>query len=80
MLQQPITPLIIELSDPVTEEISVADVLVGVLSFTGWMVLVAVVLALLFASALIGLRRLSPSNPINGDKTSRTSLNLHTPS
>lgn len=80
MLQQPITPLIVELSGPVTEEITVADVLVGVLSFTGWMVLVAVVLALLFATALIGLRRLSPSNPINGDTTSRTSLNLHTPS
>ena len=80
MLQQPITPLIIELTDLVTEEITVSDVLVGVLSLTGWTVLVAVVLALLFAGALIGLRRFSPSNPINGDQTNRTRLDLHLPS
>ena len=80
MPQQPIAPLIVELADPLTEEITVGDVLVGVLSLTGWMVLVAVVLALLFAGALIGLRRLSPSNPINGDETNRARLDLHHPS
>ena len=80
MLQQPITPLIVELTDPVTEEISVADVLVGALGLTGWMVLGAVVLALLFAGVLIWLRRFSPSNPINGDESNRTRLDLHLPS
>ena len=80
MLRQPITPLIVELADPVTEEITVTDVLVGVLSLTGWMALVAVVLALLFAGALIGLRRLSPSNPINGTETNQSRLDLHLPS
>jgi len=77
--QQPLTPLIIELADPVTEEITVADVLVGALNFSGVIVLGAVVLALLLAGALIGLRRLSPSNPLNGDETNRTRLNLHLP-
>ena len=82
MQQQPITPLIIELADladPVTEEITVADVLVGALNFSGVIILGAVVLALLLAGALIGLRRLSPSNPLNGDETNRTRLNLHLP-
>ncbi len=80
MQQQPITPLIIELAEPVTEEITVADVLVGALNFSGLIVLGAVVVALLLAGALIGLRRLSPSNPLNGDETSRTRLDLHLPS
>ena len=79
MQQQPLTPLIIELADPVTEEITVADVLVGALNFSGVIVLGAVVLALLLAGALIGLRRLSPSNLLNGDETNRTRLNLHLP-
>ena len=80
MLHQPIAPLIVELADPVTEEITVTDVLMGALSLTGWVVLVAVLLALLCAGTLIGLRRFSPSNPINGEKTNRTRLDLHLPS
>ncbi len=82
MQEQPVTPLIIELAElaqPVTEEITVADVLVGALNFSGVIVLGAVVLALLLAGALIGLRRLSPSNPLSGDQTNRTRLNLHLP-
>ena len=80
MQQQALTPLIIELTDPVTEEITVGDVLVGALNFSGVIVLGAVVLALLLAGALIGLRRLSPSNPLNGDETNRARLDLHLPS
>jgi len=77
--QQPLTPLIIELAEPATEEITVADVLVGALNFSGLIVLGAVLVALLLAGALIWLRRLSPSNPLNGDETSRTRLDLHLP-
>ena len=83
MQEPPITPLIIELADlaePVTEEITVADVLVGALNFSGVIALGAVVLSLLLAGALIGLRRLNPSNPLNGDETNPTRLNLHLPS
>ena len=80
MLQQPITPLIVELVEPATAEITVSDVLVGALSVTGWIVLVAVVLALPFAGALIALRRLRPMNPLNGDETDRTRMGLHLPS
>ena len=80
MQQQPITPLIVELAEPATEEITVADVLGGALNFSGLIVLGAVLVALLLAGALIGLRHLSPSNPLNGDETSRTRLDLHLPS
>ena len=76
---QPITPLIVELTEPATEEITVADVLVGAFSFTGVLIVVAVVLAVLFAGSLIGLRRLRPANSVNGDNTGGTSLGLHQP-
>jgi hypothetical protein len=73
VVQQPITPIIIEVAEAATEEISVSDVLVGVFSFTGVMIVVAVVAAVLFAVALIALRRLRPAN---GDDSSQTRLGL----
>ncbi len=76
-MQQPVTPLIVELTEPATEEITVADILIGAFSFTGVIVLVALVLALLFAGSLIALRRLRPANSPNGDGA--TSLDLHLP-
>jgi len=79
--QQPITPLIVELTQSAaTEEITVGDVLARAMGFTGGMILVGVALALLFAGALIGLRRLSPSNSLNGAETERTRMGLHLPS
>ena len=80
MLQPPLTPLIIELVEPVTEEISVADVLVSALSLAGWVILGAVVLALVFAGTLIILRRRSGSDALPGGESSATRLNLHLPS
>ena len=80
MQPSPLTPVIIELADPATEQITATDVLVGALNFTAVTVLGTVVLALLLAGALIGLRRLSPSNPLNGDETNRARLDLHLPS
>ena len=80
MQQSPLTPVIIDLADPATEQITATDVLVGALNFTAVTVLGTVVLALLLAGALIGLRRLSPSNPLNGDETNRARLDLQLPS
>jgi hypothetical protein len=80
MLQQPLTPLIIELTDPVTEGISVLDVLGGALGLAGWLILGAVVLALIFAGALIALRRSNLSRGPNAGESSGTSLDLHLPS
>ncbi len=80
MQQSPLTPVIIELADPATEQITATDGLVGALNFTAVTVLGTVVLALLLAGALIGLRRLSPSNPLNRDETNRARLDLHLPS
>ena len=79
MQQPPVTPLIVELTEPATEQITVTDVLVGAFSFTGVVALVAVVLAVLFAGGLIGLRRLRPENALNGDRAGRTGLGLHLP-
>ena len=57
MQAQPVTPFILELTDPATEEITVSDVLVGAFSFVGTVALAAAALALLFAVALIVVRR-----------------------
>ena len=78
-MQEPLTPVIIELAEPATEEITVADILIGAFSFTGALLLVAVALAVLFAGGLIGLRRLRPANAINGETANQTSLGLHLP-
>lgn len=76
-MQQPVTPLIVELTEPATEQITVTDVLVGVFSFAGVFFLVAVVLAVVLAGGLIGLRRLRPTNALNGDRADLTGLGLH---
>ena len=78
-MQDPLTPVIIELAEPATEEITVADILIGAFTFTGALLLVAVALAILFAGGLIGLRRLRPENAINGETANQTSLGLHLP-
>ena len=78
-MQEPLTPVIIELAEPATEEITVADILIGAFSFTGVLLLVAVALAVVFAGGLIGLRRLRPANAINGETANQTSLGLHLP-
>ena len=78
-MQEPLTPLIIELAEPATEEITVADILIGAFSFAGILLLVAAGLAVLFAGGLIGLRRLRPANALNGETAGRTSLGLHVP-
>ena len=78
-MQEPLTPVIIELAEPATEEITVADILIGAFSFTGALLLVAVILAVLFAGGLIGIRRLRPANAINGEAAGQTTLGLHGP-
>ncbi len=78
-MQQPLTPVIIELAEPATEEITVADILIGAFSFAGVLLVVAAALALLVAGGLIGLRRLRPENSFNGAGANRTGLGLHPP-
>ena len=56
MAQEPLVPIFIEVADPATAEITVSDVLIGAFSFTGVLAGIAMVLAVLFAWTLIGLR------------------------
>ena len=62
MSQEPIVPIFVEVAEPATAEITVSDVLTGAFSFTRAIAVVALVLAVLFASTLIGLRRKRLSN------------------
>jgi hypothetical protein len=77
VLQQPLTPIIVEVaSQPATEEISIADVLVGVFGFIGAIAGVAVVLGVLFAGGLILLKHRRSSDPLKGSDSGATSLGL----
>ena len=79
MLQESITPLIIELTEPATEQISVTDVLMGAVSFAGVLILVGVALAVVFAGTLIALRRRRSRNSPADDDMPGTRLGLHLP-
>ncbi|MDA1093298.1 MAG: hypothetical protein O3A25_08530 [Acidobacteria bacterium] len=77
MLQQPLTPIIIEVaSQPATEEITVLDVLMGVFGFIGAIAGVAVVLGVLFAGGLIMLRHRRAASPDAGTDETVTTLGL----
>lgn len=77
MLQQPLTPIIIEVaSQPATEEITVLDVLMGVFGFISAIAGVAVVLGVLFAGGLIMLRHRRASSPDAGTDGTATTLGL----
>ena len=80
MLQEPITPLIIELTEPATEQISVGDVLMGAVSFAGVFILVGVALAVVFAGTLIALRRRRARHSRADGDMPGTRLGLHLPS
>ena len=84
MQQDPASPVIIDVGEAAaaaaTEEITAADVLVGAFSFTGVIIVVAIVLAVVFAGGLIWLRKLNPTNSLNGEETEPTRLGLHQPS
>ena len=78
MLQEPLSPIIIEVAPapPATEEITVMDVLTGAFGFIGAIAGVAIVLAVLFAGGLILLRHRRASSP-EGAEPSATTLHLH---
>ena len=78
MLQEPLSPIIVEVASapPATEEITVVDVLMGAFGFIGALAGVAIALAVLFAGALIMLRHRRVSRP-DGAEPSVTTLHLH---
>ena len=63
-------------SQAATEEISIADVLVGVFGFIGAITGVAVVLGVLFAGGLILLRHRRSSDPVKGSDSGAPGLGL----
>ena len=77
MSQGPIVPIFVEVAEPATAEITVSDVLTGAFSFTGALAVVALVLAVLFASTLIGLRRKRLSNSPSGTTADGVRLGLN---
>jgi hypothetical protein len=54
---QPVTPVIVRVMDAPTQEISVADILVGSVGITGLFLLAAALIGLALGGALIAFRR-----------------------
>ena len=51
-------PVMVRVVQPVVEETSVADVLIGSIGLTGVLVLVAILLGAVFGAVLIGIKKL----------------------
>lgn len=54
---QPITPVIIKVVPPPTQEVSIVSVIVGALGLTGLIAIAAIVVGVLFGIALILFKR-----------------------
>ena len=77
MSQEPLVPIFIEVADPATAEITVSDVLIGAFSFTGLVAVIAMVLGVLFAWTLIGLRGKRLSKPTDDATSTAVRLDLN---
>lgn len=76
MLQQPLTPIIIEVIDKPTRETTVADVLLQAIGLAGAFVLLALVAGLLAGGVFIAMRILRPRNSFNGEASDVLRLGL----
>ena len=78
-LQQPVTPFVTEVVEPTTEPTTVVDVLVGSLAVVGAVAVVALVLGLLCAGVLIGLKRARGQDKLGGRGSDSVRLDLTGP-
>lgn len=74
---QPVT--IVQVVEQPTQEISVADILLGSVGFVGMMLLGAMIVGLLAGAVLIAFQRLRPSNALNGQDAGDTQMHLSSP-
>jgi hypothetical protein len=72
---QPVT--IVQVVEKPSQEISVADILLGSVGFVGLALVTAAVVGLLAGAVLILLKRLRPSNHLNGQDAEETALRLN---
>ena len=80
MLLQPITPVVYELVEKPTAQTTVSDVLVGAISVVGGLAGVGLLLGVLFAGVLIGLRYLRGQDSLDGGGSETVQLGLRSDS
>ena len=73
---QPVTPTVYEMVEQTTEQTTVIDVVLGAFSVVGVLGLVAVLLGVLLAGLLIGVRRLRGDSVEGAAGSSATRLGL----
>ena len=76
MLLQPLTPLVYEVVEEATAQTTVADVLIGAFSVVGGLAVVGLLLGVVFAGMLIGLRRLRGHDSLAGEGSETVQLGL----
>ena len=74
--QQPITPFVTEIVEPTTEQTTVVDVLVGSFAIIGAVVAFALVLGVLCAGIMIGLKRARGQDRLTGRGSDSVRLGL----
>ena len=74
--QQPVTPLLYEVVEPTTEQTTVGDVLLGSFAVVGAIAVVALVLGVLCAGVMIGLRRARGQDKLTGRGSNSVRLGL----
>ena len=72
----PASPIIVRVIGPPTDAVTLGDVILRALGLTGAMTLLAVVLGIVLAGVLIGLRAWRPAGPAQGASGDDLSLHL----
>lgn len=71
------TVTIVQVAEKPSQEISVADILLGSVGFVGLALVAAAVVGLLAGALMIVLKRLRPDNHLNGQDADQTALRLN---
>jgi hypothetical protein len=72
----PSSPILVRVVGPATDEMTLADVIIGALGLTGAITLGALVLGVILGGLFILYRRRHPHNHFNGESSDELSLHL----
>jgi hypothetical protein len=72
----PSSPILVRVVGPATDELTLADVIIGALGLTGAITVGALVLGVILGGLFILYRRRRPNNHFNGESSDELSLHL----
>jgi hypothetical protein len=72
----PSSPILVRVVGPASDELTLADVIIGALGLTGAITLGALILGVILGGLFILYRRRNPHNHFNGESSDELSLHL----